>query len=427
MNLYTEWGFKESPFKTTSLEPNGTGKALLIGRESEITSISRRIFNPPKMVTVEGLNGVGKTSLVNVAAFMSYEDHINTGRGSLYIPCNKVFQITNDVDIDDFIDDVLMAVAQTLLERADELKLRDYPFNTDSINRWLNSPQLESYSGGVWIFSAGKNTETNTSRGYEKSGFRKEILLWLESLFPTIEDGGVICMIDNLELLQSSENARHKLETLRDVLFNIRGLRWVLCGALGIVLGVASSPRLEGYLHTPVVVNSLENQFASEVLITRINAFAEGRDYYLPFNASEFEFLFNLLKGNLRSVLSYIDDYCNWVADNTEPETEEEKRTFFNGWLNSRAEEAYEAFRKQIRPRALEVFNTAIQIGGLFAPSDYELFRFRSIPAMRPHIRDLEEVGVLVSTQDDGDKRRKTIQITPKGLLIHYYLHLQNA
>jgi hypothetical protein len=39
-------------------------------------------------------------------------------------------------------------------------------------------------------------------------------------------------------------------------------------------------------------------------------------------------------------------------------------------------------------------------------------FGFNSIPAFRPHIRDLESAGLVVCTQDEGDKRRKTIQIT---------------
>lgn len=41
---------------------------------------------------------------------------------------------------------------------------------------------------------------------------------------------------------------------------------------------------------------------------------------------------------------------------------------------------------------------------------------------MRPHVKDLEDAGLLVSTQDEGDKRRKTIQITPKGWLVNYAL-----
>ncbi len=41
---------------------------------------------------------------------------------------------------------------------------------------------------------------------------------------------------------------------------------------------------------------------------------------------------------------------------------------------------------------------------------------------LRPKIVELEKIGLLVSTQDDTDKRRKTIQITPKGWLVAHKL-----
>jgi DNA-binding MarR family transcriptional regulator len=47
------------------------------------------------------------------------------------------------------------------------------------------------------------------------------------------------------------------------------------------------------------------------------------------------------------------------------------------------------------------------------------------IPQFRPSIKDLEDSGLLISTRDDGDKRRKTIQITSKGWMVNH--HLQSA
>jgi len=44
----------------------------------------------------------------------------------LFIPCNEQFQLTANKDPEDFIDEVLMAVAQTLLKRGKELSERGY-------------------------------------------------------------------------------------------------------------------------------------------------------------------------------------------------------------------------------------------------------------------------------------------------------------
>lgn len=155
-----------------------------------------------------------------------------------------------------------MEVAQTLIESAEELKERGLEIKkSENLNRWLNSPQLKSYQAGLWVVQGGIQSETNTSAGFERSGFRKTVFSWLEQIFQN-HDGGIICTIDNLELLQSSDTARSLLEQLRDELFNVTGLRWVLCGALGIVYGVVASPRLEGYLHKPIEVNGINASHA---------------------------------------------------------------------------------------------------------------------------------------------------------------------
>lgn len=422
MNIYNEWGFKESPFKTTSLPANEFGEGLLVGRDSEIKLLLRRIYNPPKICTVEGLNGIGKTSLVNVTGFKALKKHLETGEGSLYIPCRKVFQVSKEQPIDDFIDEVLMEVAQTLIEKATELKKRGVKLKTTAVDKWLNSPQIETYQGGVWLVSAGKSAETNTSAGFERRGFRKEILSWLSQIFPNNEAGGVICTIDNLELLQSSEVARAVLEQLRDELLTVQGLRWVLCGALGIVFGVVSSPRLEGYLHAPVEVKGLNDALAKEIFKSRINAFSKNiSKSYLPLMAEDFEKLYEILNQNLRSALSKADDYCQWAADKNLPKTTEEKNINFQEWLKEQSANAFSAVKSQVMPRSMKLLFNAAKAGGVFSPSDYSEYSFNSIQAMRPKVKELENAGALVSTQDDGDKRRKTIQLTPMGWLVNYY------
>ena len=202
--IYNQWGFSGSPFQTTSLPPSELGARLLVGRDSELASLIRKISSPPKLATLEGLNGVGKTSIVNVACYKLYTKYIETGTGPLYIPCRKIFQLNPNQDLPTFIDAVLMEVAQTLIDRAAEIRTKQLTLHTAGINRWLNSPQLLSFQAGAWGFQAGYQAEMNTSAGYERSGFRKSVSACLEQIFPTPDSGGVICVIDNLELLQSS-------------------------------------------------------------------------------------------------------------------------------------------------------------------------------------------------------------------------------
>jgi hypothetical protein len=427
MNIYQEWGFQDSPFKTTALPPSELGKKLLVGRDKELQYLLRRLYNPPKIVTIEGLNGVGKTSLVNVAAYKAYEAYLDGESDYLFIPCRQTFQLKPDQNAGAFIDEVLMAVAQTLIDEAKKVNAVYENLKTDSLNKWLNSPQIQTLQGSISILAVGGGggitAETNTSTGFERSGFRKEVLLWLSELFPSPQDGGVICTIDNLELLQTSETARKLLEQLRDELLTVPGLRWVLCGALGIVLGTASSPRLEGFLHTPIEVSGVDKALASEILISRLKTFTpDTQQLYMPLLSQDFESLYYVLNRNLRSVLGRADNYCQWIADRNLPDNDIQKHQFFEEWLFAESETAHNSVNNQLRPRAWNVFKYAVSVGGVFSPSDYEDFGFSNISAMRPHVKDLEDAGLLVSTQDEGDKRRKTIQITPKGWLVKYAL-----
>jgi len=405
----------------------------LVGRNKELNALLRRMYNPPKIVTIEGLNGVGKTSLVNVAAYQAYKKHLDDWNSPLLIPCNRTFQLRPDHVTEIFIDEVLMAVAQTLIDRAKTLRDLGDNIKTGAVDKWLNSPQLQTVQGSISILAVGGgggvSSETNTSSGFQRSGFRKEILRWLSELFPSPQDGGVICTIDNLELLQTSEVARKLLEQLRDELLTVLGLRWVLCGALGIVLGTASSPRLEGFLHTPIEIKGVDEALANEILSSRIKAFAsDGKQFYLPLRPQDFENLYDILNKNLRSVLGRTDNYCQWVADRDLPKDDNQKHAFFHEWLTMESENAHKSVISQLRPRAWEVFKHSVMLDGVFSPSDYEDFGFNSIPAMRPHVKDLEDAGLLVSTQDEGDKRRKTVQLTPRigSSITHFRSNLPN-
>jgi hypothetical protein len=419
--LYEDWGFLSSPFQSTPLPPSDLGRSLLVGRDTITQALMRRIESRPQIPTIEGINGIGKTSVANVAAYSLYKRHIEGRGGPLYIPCRQIFQLTSNTSVQNFVTSVLTEVAQTLIERAADLTKTQQSIKTSGVDRWLNSPQLTTYSAGLWMLQGGSQTQINTSEGFQQSGLKKIVLGWLDHIFPS-GDGGVICIIDNLELLQRSETARSLLEQLRDEIFHTPGLRWVICGALGIVQGVASSPRLEGYLHSPIELKEIDEAYAPSILDSRIQAYATRSNSYLPIVSSDFALLYSLLRGNLRATLAQTENYCQWVADHALPTTDDEKRIYFLTWLDEQCASSYSAAKPQLTPKVKEVFCRAAFFGGLFSPSDYPSFGFNSMPVFRPKIADLEEIGLVVSTQDESDKRRKTIQITSKGWLVFRHL-----
>lgn len=425
MSVYEEWGFRSNPFETHPLAPDELGKALLVGRDDELMRLRRRLENPPRIPCLEGPNGVGKTSLVNVAAYTSYSSFQQNPDRIMLIPCRRVFQLRPERPLQDFVSEVYREVFQTLLEQSRYLEGEHVSVSGEheKLDRWLNAPELKSFQAGFSPVSLGVASSQNQAEGFAQSGFNNAVRQWLAEIFPTPQSGGVVCVIDNLELLQTSDVARRQLEALRDELLTLPGLRWVLCGALGVVLGVASSPRLEGHLVSPIQVGGIQDEYVSNIFASRVDAFSEGdEDCYLPIMVDDFHYLYTILDGNLRSVLGYTDDYCQWAADSSLPQTIEEKRAFFDEWLSDLCRSAFESAREQLKPRAWRVFEDAVAVDGVFSPSDYEHFQFNSVMAFRPHVRDLEAAGLVVSTQDDGDKRRKTIQVTPKAWLVNEWI-----
>lgn len=427
MNIYKDWGFYESPFNTTALQPNENGMSLLVGRDEEIDQILRRLFNPPASVTIEGLNGIGKTSLVNVSLFKSYQSFFSEETNTLFIPCGRTFQITAETSVNDFLSGLYLEVAQTLLKRSEELKNLGFklPSSSISIDKWLNSPHISGWQANLGPLGAGISSETNTGDGFKENGFKVQIENWLKEIFPNEKNGAVVCIIDNLELLETSEQAKRLLERLRDEIFNLSGIRWILCGSLGIVKSVASTPRLEGYLHRPIEISSVKRKYIKELFEKRIKHFSNDpiQTGFLPLTIDDIDFLYEVLNENLRNTIHYCDQYCLYYVDRgINAKIDEDKSKYFLSWLQNEADSIMNSIESQLRPRALQLFSDIIAFGGIFSPSDFEIFRFNSVAALRPQVVELERVGLLRSTVDESDNRRKTIEVTPKGWLTSYSL-----
>ncbi len=329
--IYETWGFNSSPFETTSLPSNEIGERLLIGRDLTLKSLINRISSHSKMATIEGLVGVGKTSVLNVALYKILKEFQDDQSKPLYLPCRKPFQLDPAIGNDDFIDSVYLNIAQTLIDNDEVIKLHGQYIDINPIKRLLNSPESLSLQAGVLNFQLGYQRSINTARGFERMGFRNQIDGFIRQIFPDPENGSILCVIDNLELLKTSEKARSIFEQLRDELFLARGLKWIFCGSLGIVRGLATSPRLDGFLHIPIEVGEIGQTYAKDILASRIKAYAKNvNDAYLPLVNDDFVRLYNIMRGNTRSILSYADNYCYWVSDRELPNNDSEKKALFD-------------------------------------------------------------------------------------------------
>jgi len=425
MSFYNAWGFTDNPFSSVPLIADEHGNKLLIGRERELKDLIDRIENAPKIPTVEGGLGAGKTSLVNVATYRLTRDFLSGKAPDLYVACSELFQIGSVNEIPRLEDNFYFAVAQTLISLNEEkYKFQFASSAKEKINSWLNSPTFKGVQFGMSFWgnggSVGGNESPNTSRGFDASGFRKAVRDWLMEIFAL--GGGIVCIIDNIELLQESSEARRAIETIRDTLLATTGTRWVLCGANGIMQGVLTSPRLSRRLHSPIVIDRLEDKYLNNVYESRMSVFAkfEGSGQ-LPLTATAFHILYDALNKNLGNLIAAADEFCQWANScNKNPLNEKERDDTFYEWFYNDVRQVYAAAKAACKPRALEVLDGIIGIGGSCSPSDFEEFGFKSQQVMRAHVKELEEIGLLESVVDEKDQRRKSIQVTSKGFRAYY-------
>lgn len=423
MSIWTEFGFRASPYGTEPIPATEEGDRLLVGRDKPLASLSAAITSSALHPTIEGDNGVGKTSLVSVASYRLHRDFESGATGQALIPLRTAFQLSATDTAETFAHRVFYEVAQGFIEHGDTLRQRGVSVpNTDAVDKWLNSPIFTSTGGGVSIAGFGGDYSRGIepgSSGFSEAGFSTAVRSWLANAFPDLQAGGFVCVIDNLELLETSKAARTLLESMRDGILAVKGLRWVLCGARGIMRTTASSQRLEGRLREPMDLAALPDIDVEEVMRRRIEVFGVGDSVLAPVGPRGFRHIYELLNRNLRNALKFCEDFSFWLYEN-EPDSSDEEAVFrlFEAWLTTQSDAAFSA--TTLTPKAWEVFEGIVARGGSISPSDHPDFGFKEMANMRPYIKALEETQLVVSSVDESDKRRRTIGVTSRGWMVNY-------
>lgn len=427
MNIWDDFGFEASPYAPDPVPPTEVGERLFVGRSDELRRVGLLLASAATHPTIEGDNGVGKTSLVAVASYRAQRAYENGETAQLLIPLARPLQLTASESQDDFVRRTYFAVAQAFIDNKKVLIKgdRDVP-NTDDVRAWMNSPVFRSGGGGASILGVGgsvsQGASPSTSAGFTEAGFRNAVDGWLDYAFPSPGDGGFICVLDNLELLQTHKAARELLEALRDSLFNRRGLRWVLCGARGIMRAAAASPRLQGVLAEPMVLHPLDDEFVPDVVARRIEIYRKpGVEAYAPVDPDGFRHLYEVGNRNLRNALKYAEDYALWLELEQQPRPLEsaEKRGLLEAWTATTADE-YLSDIRGVGPRAWEVFDGIVSRGGSISPADFGELGFESSQAMRGQMQVLEGSMLVETSVDETDRRRRLIEVTSKGWIVNY-------
>lgn len=460
LDAYASIGLTENPFVVHALSADEKGERLLIGRDNDITLVAQRLHKHGKITCLDGHVGVGKTSLVNVAAYKCYRAYLAGNTTQLIIPAIVSFQLKKDGNVDEFCAEVFRGVAQTLLKYATELRHFELPagLSLPQLNAWLNSPiveHLNANGGAGFSFGipgvaqvrtsggAATNSQVNQSSGFSQSGFETLIRQLLNEIFAVQGNGGVVCVIDNIELLETAVSARRMLEALRDKLFTVNGLRWVFCGANGVIHSLAASPRLTAFLSTPVIdVKNINPSKIPDLIRTRLAEFssdATKAEDLLPVDLDDLKHLYWLVNSNLRDLLGLADEYCEHCATGVQPiRVKEKKQVKFQKWLDKATVDRYQALSSRISSNAWAVLDIAMskQFSGTFGAGDYESFNQNSKVSFERStfarwLRDLVKLGLLSKSIDEDQSEeegfsRDIFTVTAKGALVHYARRKKN-
>lgn len=424
--MWSTFGFLSSPYTTEPVPSTAEGDQLLVGRDDDIRKLRSRILAGGNHPTLEGDNGVGKTSLISVACYR-LRTEFELGRSDqLFLPIEEFFQPTADCSVDTFIKKVYYAVAATIVKEYGTLRKKSgvkLP-NVSDVQDWLAAPLFRNLNGSASAFGfgagAGSGRSANGSDGFVEEGFKDKIDEWLRQIFPSSQAGAFVCVLDNIELLDTTQAARNLLEAIRDPLLGRRGLRWILCGARGIVRTSAASPRLAGRLSDPMEITPISDDYVAAAVEQRIAAYRMRADAEAPVGPQSFRFLYDILNRNLRNTFNMADNFSQWLVDEREDSgNADQYAKLFAVWLTDQADKHQNDTR--IGKRAWEVFDHLAGRDGWCCLGDYEEFGFNSKDAMRPHIKTLEQRNLVFSSiNEDSDQRRKTIVMSPRGWLVRY-------
>ncbi|PRY95684.1 hypothetical protein BCF33_1307 [Hasllibacter halocynthiae] len=415
--MWNSFGFYADLYDTNPITGNDQGERLLVGRAAELRKVKTRISNRSSVTSIEGNNGVGKTSVVLVAAHQLDRETSQSGKDSL-LCLPKLFQIASDEDATEFKRKVYASVATLFIDREKELLRRmDLQFALGPLRAWLENPVFRQGGASMASFGGNLGSQPNSASGFDLQGFFNIIDRLLDAAFS--DKGAVICVLDNLEILNTSATARDKLEALRDDVFAAKGIRWVVCGARGIVRSVATSPRLQGRIIEPLEIEPLDDDCIADLISARVEEYRAGPQSIPPVGVRSFEYIYSILNSNLRDALKYAGDFSLWLEDegNYVPNGDE-LHGLFEAWVADLSDRYESALN--VPPRAWQLFDDFCGRGGSISPSAFEEFGFNSSQSMRGAVSRLENGDLVVSEIDETDNRRKTINVTAKGWLIHH-------
>ncbi|MFT3876741.1 MAG: ATP-binding protein [Propioniciclava sp.] len=388
-------GFDGSPYYVHPISPDPDGNGMFVGRDAELARLKSQLRNTTLHPCIEGESGVGKTSLVAVAGYQLQKEFVRGVEVAPFALVRNPFQLTPETTSREFTSSVIRELAHAFNDHRHRIDSQRNPFPSVG--------ELEA-----WV-----------SRPVQSDDFQSVVRSWLSRAFPSNLGGGFICVLDNLELVRTSARARQVLEEMRDDALALPGVRWVLCGAKGVVEHGTSSSRLEGRLATPMKLRPLGMEKMPLLINRRISVFRRSTDAIAPVQEEGFSFLYKRLGHNLRAALNYAENFSVEMLVRNQVFADREKMfKLLKVWVGGQAREKIDVLSGHVSEGHWAILREAkrLEPERIYA-NMYLSFGFATAAKFRQYLRDLEAAALVTRASHEGDQRYNAYTITPKGAL----------
>lgn len=412
-NWLSEFGFKKNPYDTMALSSSEEGNQLLVGRDDEANFLTQQLTSSSMIPLLYGENGVGKSSIANVVAYRLNQKY-NQGDKRYFFLKLRSIQGTQLSDLKEFERSIYQEIIYLLLDNKKFLKERGIK-NSEITKVDKLTRQMGNIGGGAGIGFASLNIDyvpNSSAENYLPSIARK----WLEKCFSGHYSGGIICVIDNLENSGTSNKVKSIVESLRDTLFTMPGLLWILCGTPTAVDGVRTSRLLQGYLAEKQIYPINEN--VVPIVVERRIAFYGNENVDPPVDKELFEALYTIVNKQLRVAFTLCQEFANFLYNHSVWRTSDRKNEF-RTWIDQIAFNLPEK-EDEVSDESWRLFDKIITFGSNISSADLELLNLSSVEEFKKSALPLKTKRLLeIIDTDDGF----IVRVTRDGWLVNYKRH----
>jgi hypothetical protein len=427
--VWSHYGYESTPYSTTALRIKDADERLLVGRDEVLKLILRDLASGSQMIALEGDYGVGKSSLAAVATSQAARWKTRRVSGPRFLASGSPLELIETDTAESLEKRAYYQIAGAILAEShrlvgDGLKLNQIK----QFERWLMSSDAGSWSAGIGLSFPGLigangslsgSSSPNSSAGFSDHGIVTMIDSWLAEIYPSPEHGGVILLLDNLEVLARFSNATRLFESLRDRLFKRPGLRWIISGAEGMVRTALSTPKMSGVFSDPIELLPIESTTVADVVTRRAEVLKQRSDAKLPVSPEAFEAGYLATGQNLRFALGLADRF----SMRTDPaqliwadQAQRDRR-----YLQYRVGEGtkiIDSLSSDMTAAGWRIVTVLVRDkNGVGSPSEFADFGYRDANSLLRQIEPLARIGLLTIAVDDDDSSRRVITATEKARL----------